>query len=69
MILEVKSAKHLNGFKLEILFSDGSLRIVDLAHELDGEIFEPLRDEKFFSLERALWMLRVASIRMKPPYI
>ncbi|MFP4333811.1 MAG: DUF2442 domain-containing protein [Campylobacterales bacterium] len=48
MILEVISAKYLNGFKLEILFSDGSLRVVDLANELDGEIFEPLRDENFF---------------------
>jgi hypothetical protein len=34
---------------LEIEFEDGVAGVVDLSGDLDGEIFEPLRDEAFFS--------------------
>ena len=33
---------------MEVTFSNGEKRIVDLATELDGEIFEPLRNRDFF---------------------
>lgn len=35
-------------FLLRVMFSDGTVGDVDLAHELDGPIFEPLRDPAFF---------------------
>ncbi|MDQ2920975.1 MAG: DUF2442 domain-containing protein [Acidobacteriota bacterium] len=40
----VKDAKYLSEYKLLLTFEDGSLRQVDLAPHLDGEVFEPLRD-------------------------
>ena len=49
MFLHIDSVKHLREFTLRIEFSDGSVRDVDLSEELDGEIFEPLRDPRLFS--------------------
>ena len=40
----VKDAKYLSEYKLLLTFEDGSLREVDLARHLDGEVFEPLKD-------------------------
>jgi len=44
----VKDAKYLSEYKLLLTFEDGSLREVDLAPHLDGEVFEPLRDMSYF---------------------
>jgi hypothetical protein len=49
MFLHVEQVTHLKDFTLRVEFSDGSVRDVDLSDELDGEIFEPLRDPEFFS--------------------
>jgi hypothetical protein len=38
----------VRGFVLWIRFSDGSEGEVDLSEELDGPIFEPLRDPAYF---------------------
>ena len=40
----VKGVKYLAEHKLLLTFEDGSLRQVDLAPHLDGEVFEPLKD-------------------------
>src|ERR1700674_5182693 len=40
----VKDVKYLSEYKLLLTFEDGSLRQVDLAPHLDGEVFEPLKD-------------------------
>ena len=40
----VKDVKYLSEYKLLLTFEDGSLRQVDLAPHLDGEVFEPLMD-------------------------
>ena len=40
----VKDVKYLSEYKLLLTFEDGSLRQVDLAPQLDGEVFEPLKD-------------------------
>lgn len=39
----VRDVKYLSNYKLQLKFEDGTLREVDLAHHLDGEVFEPLR--------------------------
>jgi hypothetical protein len=39
----------LHDFTLRVEFSDGSVRDVDLADELHGEVFEPLQDPDLFS--------------------
>ena len=45
-MIEVKiTAKYC----LEITFSDGTTREVDLEPELYGEVFEPLKDPAFFA--------------------
>jgi hypothetical protein len=41
-------ARWVRGFVLWIRFSDGSEGEVDLSEELDGPIFEPLRDPAYF---------------------
>ena len=49
MTPHVVSARHIKGSVVHIHFSDGQQGEVDLAGELHGEIFEPLRDPAFFS--------------------
>ena len=44
----VKDLKYLSDYKLLLTFEDGSLRQVDLAAYLDGEVFEPLKDMSNF---------------------
>ena len=44
----VTDVRYAGEYKLLLAFSDGSLRLVDLAAELDGEVFEPLRDVGYF---------------------
>ena len=47
-ILHVKNFSFLGGHGLALEFSDGSAGEVDLADDLKGEIFVPLRDHGFF---------------------
>lgn len=46
--LHVERVEHIRGFELRLAFSDGSVRDVNLSGELDGEVFEPLRDPEIF---------------------
>jgi hypothetical protein len=48
MILHVKEAKYLHDYVVWVRFSDGAEGEVDLAGELKGEVFGPLRDLKAF---------------------
>ena len=48
MIPRVTDAKYIKDFTLYLRFSDGSDGEVDLERELDGEIFEPLKDISYF---------------------
>lgn len=44
MILHVTSVRHVEEYRLQLEFNDGRIKEVDLADELYGEVFEPLRD-------------------------
>lgn len=62
MILHVKEAKYLHDFVIWLRFSDGTEGEADLADELDGEVFEPLKDPAAFreftvdpDLETVVW--------------
>lgn len=44
----VKDVKYLSDYKLQLTFEDGSVRQVDLATRLDGEVFEPLKEMGHF---------------------
>jgi hypothetical protein len=48
MIPRVIEAKHIKDYILFIRFSDGSEGEVDFEQEIEGEIFEPLRDIPYF---------------------
>lgn len=48
MIPRVIDAKHIKDYTLYLRFSDGSEGKVDFEQELEGEIFEPLRDIPYF---------------------
>ena len=45
----VKTARVISGFRIEVEFADGLRGQVDLSSRLLGEVFEPLRDEKYFA--------------------
>ncbi|MBW2407321.1 MAG: DUF2442 domain-containing protein [Deltaproteobacteria bacterium] len=47
-MLRVIDAKYIKNYTLYLRFSDGSDSEVDFEQELDGEIFELLRDIPFF---------------------
>lgn len=46
--VHLHSARHLAGYRLLVEFSDGFTGEVDLAEELHGPVFEPLRDLDYF---------------------
>lgn len=45
---KIVEARHVEGFVIHIRFSDGSEGDVNFEGELNGEIFQPLRDPAFF---------------------
>ena len=47
-MIRVSEARYVSGYILWLRFSDGVVGEVDLAADLDGEIFEPLRDPPMF---------------------
>ena len=51
MLNKVLGVTHLPGYRLRVEFSDGVAGTVNLSGELDGEMFEPLRDEAMFRQE------------------
>jgi hypothetical protein len=58
----VSEVRHVRDFVLYIRFSDGAEGEVDLAGELAGGVFEPLKDTAFFAqvqmhpeLRTAVW--------------
>jgi hypothetical protein len=49
MVPYVEEARWAGEFVLWLRFSDGAVGEVDLREELEGEIFEPLKDPAYFS--------------------
>lgn len=48
-MITISDARHLGGFRVWLRFGDGEEGVVDLAQELDGPVFEPLRDSALFA--------------------
>ena len=46
--LHINQARHLNDFKIWVSFNDGTEGSVDLQDDLEGSIFEPLKDPEYF---------------------
>jgi len=49
MILHVKEAKYLHDYVIWVHFNDGTEGEVNLLNELEGEVFEPLKDIQNFN--------------------
>lgn len=48
MIPHVVEARHIGDHRIWLKFNDGLSGEVDLSSELDGPIFEPLKDVSYF---------------------
>ena len=48
MFLEVIKAEYLTDYKVRLEFNNGVTRLVDLERELNGKIFQPLKNKEFF---------------------
>ena len=48
MIPEIVEVEQAGAYLIRVRFADGVEGEVDLSQELDGEMFEPLRDVQFF---------------------
>ena len=49
MLHRIAEARYVRGYTVWLRFSDGSEGTVDLAGELTGPVFEPLKDQQVFS--------------------
>lgn len=47
--VHVEEARYLDGHRVWLRFDDGLEGEIDLAPEIDGEVFEPLRDPAYFA--------------------
>jgi hypothetical protein len=47
-MLEVKEARYVSGYSLELVFNDGIKKVVDLSNSLNGQVFAPLKEIDFF---------------------
>lgn len=61
-MLHIKSAKYVADYKIWVAFDDGTSGEIDLDGELNGPIFEPLKEIAVFSkvsvdpeLETVVW--------------
>lgn len=48
MFIHVEQVEYLDSCRLRLTFNNQAIADVDLAHELYGEIFEPLKDIESF---------------------
>ncbi|RJP31471.1 MAG: DUF2442 domain-containing protein [Candidatus Omnitrophota bacterium] len=48
MFLHVTEAKYMQDYQVWIAFNDGTEGIIDLSEDLNGRIFEPLKDVDYF---------------------
>ena len=62
MFLHIVSARYLEDYRLEVVFSNGRKGVADLSEILQGSVFEPLKDKLEFSklsvdeeLETVVW--------------
>ncbi len=47
-MIRIEKARYVSDYKLWLRFSDGAEGEVDLQNQLDGEVFEPLKDTQIF---------------------
>ena len=57
-MIDVKSARYVEGYKVWIEFSNEESGVVDLEPDLRGPMFEPLKDPEKFKKFRVSGILR-----------
>jgi hypothetical protein len=48
MFLHIDNVEYIEAYKLRLTFSNHDTQEIDLAEELYGEIFEPLKEVEYF---------------------
>jgi Protein of unknown function (DUF2442) len=48
MITKIMNLEHAGAYAIRVRFADGVEGKIDLARELEGKMFEPLRDPQLF---------------------
>ncbi len=48
MFIHIKKADYISEYKIKLEFNNNESGIIDLANELNGEIFEPLKNINYF---------------------
>jgi len=48
MFLEISKANYISDYKIEVVFNNGEIFIIDLENELTGKVFLPLQDKNKF---------------------
>ena len=48
MFLEISEATYIEDYKIELQFNNGETCLVDLENELNGTVFNPLKDKNNF---------------------
>jgi hypothetical protein len=48
-IHDIRDAEVIGRYSLRVIFDDGAVRELDLEGQLDGPVFEPLRDPELFA--------------------
>lgn len=48
MFLHVETVEYLDDYRLRLTFNNQAIEDIDLAQELYGDIFEPLKDIEYF---------------------
>ena len=61
MSLHTTEVKHLGDYRLYLAFNNGESGEVDLSDELEGEVFEALRDPALFSTVHHHPVMRTAA--------
>ena len=61
MILHTTEVTPLPGYRLFLRFNNGAAGEVDLSAELEGEVFEPLRDPAMFATASQHPIMRTAA--------
>lgn len=46
--IHICTAQHEGAYRIALSFNDGSKGVADLSEELEGPVFEPLRDFDYF---------------------
>jgi hypothetical protein len=48
-MVDVTEARYVSGYTIWLRFEDGTEGEIDLSEELNGPVFEPLRDQAFIA--------------------